>query len=220
MTTNHYKAVIFDLDGTLLDTVQDIANSMNNVLERHGFPLHDIASYRRFIGNGISKLVYRALPSEISEGVHYNKILAEVIDEYSRNLDVYTRLYDGIGELLSELTQRGISLAILSNKDDSFMSEVVATYLSQWKFEVVFGARANTPAKPDPYSALEIAEIMGLQPTEFLFLGDTSVDMLTANSAGMYAVGAAWGFRGREELYANGARLVIDYPVDLLQLLQ
>lgn len=218
MTTNQYKAVVFDLDGTLLDTVQDIANAMNSVLERHGFPLHDIASYRRFIGNGIPKLVYRALPSEVSESVHYSKLLAEVIDEYSKHLDIHTKLYPGIDELLTELVKMGIRLAILSNKDDSFMDEVVATYLSQWEFEVVFGARANTPVKPDPYSGLEIAELMKLQPAEFIFLGDTSVDMLTANNAGMHAVGAAWGFRGREELYANGAELVIDFPTDLLQL--
>ncbi len=219
MAINRYNAVIFDLDGTLLDTVQDIANAMNSVLERHGFPLHDIASYRRFIGNGIPKLVYRALPSEVSESVHYNKLLVEVIDEYSKHLDIFTKLYPGIDELLTELTTRGIHLAILSNKDDSFMDEVVATYLSQWDFEVVFGARANTPVKPDPYSALEIAEIMELQPAEFIFLGDTSVDMHTATNAGMYALGAAWGFRGREELYANGAQSVIDYPIDLLELL-
>ncbi|MBX9596995.1 MAG: HAD family hydrolase [Burkholderiales bacterium] len=219
MTDRRYEAVVFDLDGTLLDTVQDIANAMNNVLKRHGFPEHDIASYRHFIGNGISKLVYRALPSEISESAHYNKLLSEVIDEYSRHLDVYTKLYDGIEGLLTELTKRGIRLAILSNKDDSFMDEVVATYLSQWNFEVVFGARVNIPVKPDPYSALEIAEIMGLQPAEFIFLGDSNVDMHTANRAGMYALGAAWGFRGREELYANGAQAVIDSPTDLLTLL-
>jgi phosphoglycolate phosphatase len=219
MTINRYNAVIFDLDGTLLDTVQDIANAMNNVLERHGFPLHDIASYRHFIGNGIPKLVYRALPLEISESVHYQKIVSEVLDEYSKHLDGYTKLYAGIDELLTELIKRGIRLAILSNKDDSFMDEVVDSYFPKWKFEVVFGARANTPVKPDPYSALEIAEIMGLQPAEFIFLGDTSVDMHTAQNAGMYALGAAWGFRGREELYASGAALVIDSPTDLLQLL-
>lgn len=219
MAVNRYNAVIFDLDGTLLDTVQDIANAMNNVLERHGFPLHDIASYRHFIGNGIPKLVYRALPLEISESVHYQKVVSEVLDEYSKHLDGYTKLYTGIDELLTELIKRGVRLAILSNKDDSFMDEVVDAYFSKWQFEVVFGARANTPVKPDPYSALEIAEIMGLQPAEFIFLGDTSVDMHTAQNAGMYALGAAWGFRGREELYANGAQAVIDLPTDLLKLL-
>lgn len=213
-----FKAVVFDLDGTLLDTIKDIANAMNLVLSRYNFPVHDLNSYRFFIGSGIAKLVERALPSDISESAKYPKLVEEFLEEYALHLDKFTAPYEGIVELLDELTKLGVPLAILSNKADEFMDEVVSNYFSRWSFSVVFGARYGMPTKPDPYSAFEIAEIMKLQPSEMVYLGDSDIDMQTAVNAGMYGVGAAWGFRSAEELSANGANLVIQHPSELLNL--
>lgn len=213
-----FKAVIFDLDGTLLDTIQDIANAMNVVLKRHNFPTHDLNNYRFFIGSGIAKLVERALPTEISESTKYTKLVEEFIEEYALHLDKFTAPYDGIAELLNKLTNLEIPLAILSNKADEFMDEVVSRHFSNWKFSVVIGARNGLPTKPDPYSAFEIAEVMKIQPSEIIYLGDSDIDMQTAVNAGMYGVGAAWGFRSAEELAANGANLVIKHPSELLGL--
>lgn len=213
-----FKAVVFDLDGTLLDTIQDIANAMNTVLQRYDFPVHDLNSYRFFIGSGIAKLVERALPSDISESTKYPKLVEEFLEEYALHLDKFTAPYNGIVELLDGLTQLGVPLAILSNKADEFMDEVVSSHFAKWSFVVVMGARYGLPTKPDPYSAFEIAEIMQLQPSEIVYLGDSDIDMQTAVNAGMYGVGAAWGFRSVEELSANGANLVIQHPCELLNL--
>lgn len=213
-----FKAVVFDLDGTLLDTIQDIANAMNTVLNRYNFPAHDLNSYRFFIGSGIAKLVERALPSDISESTKYPKLVEEFLEEYALHLDKFTAPYNGIVELLDGLTQLGVPLAILSNKADEFMDEVVSSHFAKWKFVVVMGARYGLPTKPDPYSAFEIAEIMQLQPSEIIYLGDSDIDMQTAVNAGMYGVGAAWGFRSVEELAANGASLVVHHPLELLDL--
>lgn len=213
-----FKAVIFDLDGTMLDTIGDIANPVNLVLSRYGFPTHDIEDFRSLIGNGISQLVYRALPSDVAESTSYRKILNEVWEEYQLHLNKSTIPYDGIYSLLDSLTEKGIKLNILSNKADEFMDEVVGKFFSQWSFELVFGARHGIPLKPDPYSAFEIINEMELDASQCVFIGDSDVDMQTANNAGMYAVGAFWGFRTKEELLANGANLVIDHPLELMKL--
>ena len=215
-----FKGVIFDLDGTLLDTIQDIANAMNTVLQRYNFPTHDLDSYRFFIGSGIAKLVERSLPSEVSESVKYSKLVEEVFQEYALHLNKFTAPYSGVVDLLDGLTQLGVPFAILSNKADEFMDEVVSNYFSKWNFAVVLGARYGLPRKPDPYSVLEIAEIMNLQPSEIVYLGDTDIDMQTAVNSGTYAVGSAWGFRSAEELRANGAHVVIQNPCELLELFQ
>lgn len=215
-----FKGVIFDLDGTLLDTIQDIANAMNTILKRYNFPTHDLDSYRFFIGSGIAKLVERSLPSEVSESAKYPKLVEEVFQEYALHLNKFTAPYPGVVDLLDGLTQLGVPFAILSNKADEFMDEVVSNYFSKWDFAVVLGARYGLPKKPDPYSVLEIAEIMALQPSEIVYLGDTDIDMQTAVNSGTYAVGAAWGFRSAEELRANGAHVVIQNPCEILELFQ
>lgn len=213
-----FKAVIFDLDGTMLDTIGDIANPVNLVLSRYGFPTHKIEDFRSLIGNGISQLVYRALPSDVAESTSYRKILNEVWEEYRLHLNKSTIPYDGIYGLLDSLAEKGIKLNILSNKADEFMDEVVSKFFSKWNFELVFGARHGIPLKPDPYSAFEIINEMGFDASQCVFIGDSDVDMQTANNAGMYAVGAAWGFRTRGELLANGANLVIEHPSELMKL--
>lgn len=218
MEKNNFKAVIFDLDGTLLDTIGDIATPVETVLKRYGFPGHDREMYRQFIGNGIGELVYRALPIEVAESTSYNKLLGEVWREYGLNLNKSSVPYDGIYTLLDSLAARGIILNILSNKSDEFMDEVVSEFFAKWNFAMVFGARPNKPLKPDPYSVYEILEEIELDAGQCVFVGDSDVDMQTAVNAGVYPVGVSWGFRKPAELKANGAELIIEHPLDLLKL--
>lgn len=211
-----YKAVVFDLDGTLLNTIDEISHTVNSVLARHNLPQHDVDSFRQFIGDGVKTLVYRALPTDLRDSEDYQKYFSEVMIEYANNLNKFTQPYAGINELLTGLTNLGIKMAILSNKADQFMAEVVDNYFSAWSFEVVFGARHGIPVKPDPTSALEVASIMQLATSEIIYIGDSDVDMKTAHGANMLAIGAGWGLRGREELLANGAHAVIEHPLELL----
>ena len=211
-----FKAIIFDLDGTLLDTLADLADSMNAVLRDFGFPGHDIPAYKYFIGDGIEKLVQRALPESHRDENTQKRAIAAMKAMYSRNWDKKTRLYDGISALLDRGVARGLLMGILSNKPDGPTQKVVSHFFAKWHFKIVLGARPSVPKKPDPSAALEISAQLGISPQDFLFLGDTGVDMRTAAVAKMYALGALWGFRPAEELIAGGAQMLVTRPSDLL----
>lgn len=214
------RAVLFDLDGTLLNTIEDLADSMNSVLARHDFPVHDLEAYKYFVGDGIENLVRRALPeSHRAEESTVALCLASMREEYGRRRRQKTRPFEGVPELLDALEDRGIKVAILSNKPDEATKFVVKELLSRWRFEAVVGERPNVPRKPDPASAIEIAERLAIPTRDFLYVGDTDTDMRTANAAGMYAVGALWGYRKADELLKNGARALIERPLDVLTLL-
>ena len=215
-----YKAVLFDLDGTLLDTLDDLGDSMNAVLAARGFPTHPIRAFTEFVGDGVQNLVRRALP----QGSGSNEALVgEIVPlmraEYSRRWKDKTRPYDGIPELLDALSARGLRLAVLSNKPHSATIEVVDHFFPPGKFDAVFGARPDVPIKPDAGAALDVARRLGIPPGAFLYLGDTNTDMQTARAAGMYAVGVLWGFRTAGELLESGASVLISHPGDLLTLL-
>ncbi len=214
-----YKAVIFDLDGTLLDTLEDIANSMNDVLTRLGFPAHDVKKYKYFVGDGMRMLVERALPQDKRSIEIIENTLSEYREEYSGRWAEKAMPYDGIQQLLDELVAKNIKIAVLSNKPHSITVPAVESLLSKWSFEVIYGERPGHPRKPDPSSALEISEHLGISPKEILYVGDTSIDMKTANAAGMYAVGVLWGFRDADELSENGAKTLIAHPMELVELL-
>lgn len=214
-----YKAVIFDLDGTLLDTLEDLADAMNRVLRGKGFPTHSTEAYRYFVGNGAAKLVSRTLPPDNRNDELEATCLEAFRDEYTRGWNVKTRPYEGVQELLDALTTRRIEMAVLSNKPQRFTELCVQEYLPGWKFALVFGQSDRFPLKPDPASALEIARRMDVPPREFLYLGDTATDMKTAVAAGMFPVGALWGFRSEEELREAGAVGVIGRPAQLLDLM-
>lgn len=214
-----YKAVIFDLDGTLLDTLDDLGDSMNSVLSRHGYPTHDLGAYRYFVGNGMRNLVKRALPENKRDSASVDQGLLELRGEYAKRWADKTKPYPGIPELLDALTVKGVKLAVLSNKPDKFSNDIVKQLLRNWSFYPVYGEREGIPIKPDPAGALEIAKILELRPEDFLYIGDTGVDMKTAASAGMYAVGVLWGFRDAEELRNNGANMIIADPLEILKLL-
>lgn len=217
--TMKYKAVLFDLDGTLLDTLEDLADSTNRVLESQGFPTHPVKAYRYFVGDGMKMLIKRVLP----EDQHTDTIITQSIslfqEDYGQNWKLKTRPYNKVPEMLNTLGKYGLKLAILSNKPHEFTAQCVAELLPNWHFDVVLGQRDGTPRKPDPAGAVEIADVVKIVPEDFLYLGDTGTDMQTAVAAGMFPVGALWGFRERQELLEHGAKVLLEQPPDILQLL-
>ena len=211
-----FKAMLFDLDGTLLDTLADLADSVNMVLKGQGYPEHDTGAYRYFIGDGVEKLVERALPEKHRNIETLTSVVEAVRAAYAVNWNKKTKPYNGIAELLKRGRARGLRMTILSNKPEEATRKVVSHFFNGINFEVVRGARADVPKKADPAAALEIARQLHIPPADFLFLGDTGVDMQTAAAAGMYAVGALWGFREAEELLRDGARILVAQPGDLI----
>ncbi len=214
-----YRALLFDLDGTLLDTLQDIADSVNSALAYFGFPQHELDAYRYFVGDGVEMLAIRALPEDRRDQMTVGKVVARIDEAYSLRWANNTRPFQGIPELLDALTNIGIRMAILSNKGQSFAELTVSTLLPDWHFDLVVGAQPSIPRKPDPTAALQIARQMSLIPTEFLYLGDSAVDMKTAVAANMYPIGALWGYRTANELLTGGARALVEKPTHVLSLL-
>ncbi len=192
-----YRAVIFDFDGTLLDTLRDLAESVNSVLNRSGFPEHSLEAYRHFVGEGIEELARRVLPEGHRDEATITKTLTDVREEYRQRWPNHTRPYEGIPELLDALTARRVKMAIVTNKPDDSTRTMAARLLPRWKFDVIVGATTDLPRKPDPKGALEAARRLRLSPEAILYVGDSDIDMKTANAAGMYAVGVLWGFRTR-----------------------
>ncbi len=214
-----YRAVLFDLDGTLLDTLADLADSINATLSRMGHPEHEIGRYRYFVGRGVHHLIGSALPETHNGDEEVERGLLILREEYEARCTAKTRPYPGIPELLDALVARSLRLTILSNKPDLFTRKIAERLLSKWPFEIVLGARDEVPNKPDPAGALEIARGLGIPPAEFLYLGDSGIDMETAVAAGMFPVGALWGFREAEELKGAGAQVLIARPEELRGLL-
>ncbi len=212
-----YKAVIFDLDGTLLDTLEDLADSLNRVLKHKGFPTHPTEAFRYFVGNGAAMLVSRALPPERRNDELTAECLEAFRREYNRNWNVKTKPYNGVSELLDALTAKQIEMAVLTNKPQHFAELCIQEFLSPWKFAVILGQRDGVPMKPDPAGPKEIARCLDIPPQEFLYLGDSDVDMRTAIHANMFPVGAMWGFRSERELRESGALEVISWPTELLK---
>ncbi len=214
-----FQAVIFDLDGTLIDTIDDIGDSVNRVLANKNFPTHTNLVYRNFVGDGSRMLIERALPEKYRNDAIIDACYKDYIEDYSQNYNVKSKLYDGIPQLLDALSAKGLRLAVLSNKLDAITQNCVKTYLSAWHFDVVFGQRDSVPRKPNPQGAVETAKKMSILPSRFFYLGDTGIDMKTAVSAGMFPVGVLWGFRPLKELMENGASAVIDEPMALLDII-
>ncbi len=213
-----FKAVVFDLDGTLLDTLRDLALSMNRVLERNGLPVHPEDRYRYFVGDGASTLVRRAVPEDVRNDEEALKRLhRQFLQDYAEHWDSNTRLYPGIEEMLDALESKDLRLAVLSNKPHEFTQLCVKRFLGSWNFDMVLGDRPGVPRKPDPAGAMEIANAFGVVPESCLYLGDTSIDMTTATRAGMFPVGVLWGFRDRQELEESGARAIVAKPQEVLE---
>jgi len=215
-----HSLIIFDLDGTLVDSLEDLADSMNVVLESRGYPTHPPAPYRRYVGDGIVNLVRRALPPEASDEDLVAECAELMREEYTRRETNKTRPYPGVPELLEALRSRGMRTAVLSNKPDDATGSIVAAVLLDHTFERVLGARPGVPLKPDPSSALELAADLGAHPEETIYVGDTDTDMQTGRRAGLFTVGVTWGFRDAQELLDSGADHIIDEPLELLELLK
>ena len=206
-----YRAVIFDLDGTLLDTLTDLALSVNAVLRKHGYPEHQVDAYRYFVGEGIQVMVQRAVPSGV-EGELLDQLVEEVSQEYSRRWDENTSSYPGIPELLDYLHSLEVPMAVFSNKPHHFAVLTVEKLLPRWRFQEIRGVDEKTPRKPNPAGALQIAENLSVPPREIAYLGDTATDMKTAVAGGMFPVGVLWGFRPARELQEHGAQLLLEHP--------
>lgn len=211
-----FKAVIFDMDGTLLDTLENLAGAMNAVLRKWGFSPHPVEQYRYFVGNGVEELVRRALPEDARSPERVTEGTAAMRREYAERWRAGTRAYDGIGELLAAVRRAGLRTAVLSNKMHDFTQEMARTLFPSPAFDAVLGAREGVPKKPDPAGAMEIVRRFGLAPGDFFYLGDSGVDMTTARRAGMYPVGVLWGFREAAELVESGARMLVTRPRDLI----
>jgi phosphoglycolate phosphatase len=214
-----FRAVLFDLDGTLLNTLDDLADSANGALRRLGFPEHPVEAYKHFIGDGIENLVRRAVPEDCRDAATLAQCMELTRQQYAERWAEKTRPYKGIADLLDALTVRRVPTAVLSNKPDGFTRLCVERLLAGWRFEVVLGACPSLPRKPDPAGACQIAQHLELRPEEIIYLGDTATDMQTAVAAGMFPVGALWGFRTGEELTAHGARVLLQAPLELLEIL-
>jgi len=211
--------VLFDLDGTLLDTLEDLADSMNAALRQLGFPPHPLEPYKYFVGDGVVNLVARALPEGHRDETTVARAVELMRSIYGEHWADKTRPYPGVPELLDALVERGVKMAVLSNKPNDSTQLCVAKLLPNWRFDAVIGQSKTIPPKPDPSGVREIVARLGVPVEQFLYLGDTNTDMQTANAAGMFPVGALWGFRPAEELREAGARVLIERPGDLLGLL-
>lgn len=214
------KACVFDLDGTLTNTLNAIAHFGNLALNAHGLAPIKTEDYKRYVGDGRDVLIHRMLAANNADTEEMFVKVRDVYDEnYEKDYLYGTDAYDGIKELLSELRQRGFKTAVCSNKPDNVAHFVIDTIFGKGIFDAVSGAKDGVPTKPDPHTALEITQKLGVTPSECLFLGDTNIDILTARNAGMHSVGVLWGFRDRAELENAGAEHIAAIPRDILDLI-
>lgn len=202
-------AYIFDLDGTLLNTLDDLGNCCNRALINFGYKPHPLESYKFFVGNGMQKLVKRALPKDVSDN-DYQRVLNYFLEDYALHFMDDSKPYDGVVEALESLNRKGVPIAICTNKRQDYTDSIVVQYFSTIKFVKVIGDRFDGKHKPNPSSALEIAQAMGVDTSKIYFVGDSNVDMQTAINANMTPIGVSWGFRPVDELIENGAKLIIN----------
>ena len=208
-----YELVIFDLDGTLLDTLDDLTHAVNHALRLQGLPLRSREAVRLLIGNGIASTVRRAIPAE-ADGEAFAKALSDFRSYYFTHVNVYTRPYDGIVGLLDEMGDAGIKAAVNSNKADAATQSLCQAHMPG-RFAFILGEQPDIPKKPAPDGALTIMRALGASPARTLYVGDSKMDMLCGGQAGMATVGVTWGFRDREELIENHARFLIDRADEL-----
>lgn len=212
-----FKAVIFDLDGTILNTIDDLADSANHVLAAHGYPTHPTERYKTFVGNGIPKLIERMLPPDASNDER-ERMLAEFQRYYDLHKEDKTAPYAGIPALLAALKAHGLRLCVLSNKQHDLSVKIVTHYFGGDTFDIIQGKSEQFPAKPDPTSCNALIGQLGLPKSDILYVGDSNVDMQTGVNAGLYKCGASWGFRSVEELTSAGADDIAHSPQDILKI--
>ena len=216
----NFRGVIFDLDGTLLDTLEDIAEAANAALAAMNFPVFPPDAYRYFVGDGMKVLMARILPAELAEDkAVIQEFLLRYLENYNRCWDRKSYPYPGIPELLAELAARKCRLAILSNKPHAFTVKCAEKLLAPWIFDPILGQKEEIPRKPDPAGVRIIQEAWDIKSSEILYLGDTATDMQTAKNGGCFAAGAAWGFRPEKELREAGADVIVRLPLEVVDFL-
>lgn len=212
-----YRLVIFDLDGTLVDSLKDLADSCNEALSRFGYPTHDVEKYRYFVGDGVPMLIKRALPEKDATEERVAGIKAAFDEIYSRNYNTFTRPYDGMEKLLDDLLENGVKIAVASNKPDEFTQRIVKEMFGG-RFSFVSGKKPEFEKKPAPDIVYHIMDRLEMTKEETLFVGDSSVDMMTAYNAGICSVGCTWGFRTIDELKENHAVHIAEKAHDIFEI--
>ena len=212
------KLYIFDLDGTLLNTLEDLADSANHVLSAHHFPTHPVDAYRYFVGNGMPTLIRRILPPEHRDSEMYQVCFNEFLEYYTLHMHDKTTVYEGLTEVLETLQQQKVKLAVATNKVHSALAPLMANFFPTVKWDALFGQREGVPVKPEPQVVYDILEATGCTKEETLYFGDTAVDMDTAHAAGLKAVGVLWGYRPLSELEEANVDIIIQNPKDILHL--
>lgn len=212
------KAVIFDLDGTLINSVYDLADAVNYALGKHSYPLRKTEEFYYFVGDGALKMIERALPKENASTQLALKLREDFIEYYKDHSRDKTVLYDGIRQTLDDLKSMGIKLAVVTNKPDSQTQIIINHFLKDY-FAQVHGNTDNIKTKPDPELTLSVMSKMNVKPDECIFIGDSGVDMQTGINSGALPVGVLWGFRTKEELEENGAKYIISKPDELLKII-
>lgn len=212
------RLAIFDLDGTLLDTVADLANATNQALAKCGYPTHPTEAYYHFVGNGINKLFARALPEEARNEENVLRIRTHFIPYYNEHNADDSRPYPGIVELLHKLQSHGVQVAVASNKYQQATAKLVAHFFPDIRFAAVYGQREGVAIKPDPTIVNDILSVTGVSRADTIYIGDSGVDMLTAHNAEVESIGVTWGFRDEEELSSNGANHIVHHAEEILKL--
>lgn len=215
-----YDLIIFDLDGTLLNTISDLAEAANVMLRKRNLPQHTYEEYCTFVGNGIMRLVERALPEEQRTAERVAAAREDFLSYYIDHIDRKTKPYEGIVQLLNDLQAEGVSLAVASNKFQAGTRKLIQRFFPEIGWVAVYGQRPNVPLKPDPAVVEEILSEVKIPRERVLYVGDSGVDIETAHRAGIKAVGVTWGFRSRSELEAAGADRIVDCAEEILSLCQ
>ncbi|MEJ5361950.1 MAG: HAD family hydrolase [Spirochaetota bacterium] len=212
------NGIIFDLDGTLLDTIADLAYSMNNVLTRYGYRTHSVEAYKQFIGDGMTMLVQRAVGENCTEE-EITKLATELKDEYAKNWNRETKPYPGVHDLLKELSHNKITISVFSNKSQEFTIAMVKYYFPDIAFSEILGLQDSIPRKPDPYGALLIARTMGIEPSRIAMIGDSATDIEMAHTCGMYSIGVSWGYRPVTLLLQHHPEAIAHTPKDIIRII-
>ncbi len=213
-----FKGIIFDLDGTLVNSLEDISDAMNKVLQGLNYPTHTYETYQYFIGSGLRNLVSKALPATNNSDEQIEICFECMVNEYREMCTVKTKPYEGILELLENLNSQNIKMAVFSNKADE-LTKKIASEIFPNSFDTAVGLSTEELKKPNPFEAVEISKKWNLKPEEILFVGDSDIDMKTAVNANMFPIGVSWGYRTEEELKASGAKLVINNASELIEIL-